>query len=448
MNREAAALGVPVYTTYGGRLGGVDEQLIREGRLRPLTDPRALDLHKRDRRRERARAPRPAADARPAVERAAQLVAADDGEHLVAVALELDRADARQRREIVQRAAAACARSRRASCCRRRRTAAPRPLRRGRGATRRARGRGRPSPVSARTCPSRLRIAERRAAAIAELLEEPARLGSTRSARAPAWRASCRRRAAAAPRRSRRRARLRDGSSFSSSRGRKTASNSSPFARCSVSRCTPLRRVAARVEAAAQVGDELAPRCRRSSTRARRGARGRSGATSSRSPSLSGSCSSQPASSAARAPLLGVDVASTRSSRRSSRRAASRSSSDAPWNGMRASCSSSSKSVRRAFVRARIAIRSSGAPSARISATIAAPSASGVANGAHDRLRPVGQRRAQHLLGAAELRDEPVRELEHLRRRAVVLLEPDDESRAGSARGTPSRCSGPAPVNA
>ena len=25
MNREAAALGVPVYTTYGGRLGGVDE---------------------------------------------------------------------------------------------------------------------------------------------------------------------------------------------------------------------------------------------------------------------------------------------------------------------------------------------------------------------------------------------------------------------------------------
>ena len=49
MNREAAALGVPVYTTYGGRLGGVDEQLIREGRLRPLTDPRALELEKRDR---------------------------------------------------------------------------------------------------------------------------------------------------------------------------------------------------------------------------------------------------------------------------------------------------------------------------------------------------------------------------------------------------------------
>src|SRR5919201_1517607 len=48
MNREAAALGVPVYTTYGGRLGGVDEELIRQGRLRPLTDPRALELEKQD----------------------------------------------------------------------------------------------------------------------------------------------------------------------------------------------------------------------------------------------------------------------------------------------------------------------------------------------------------------------------------------------------------------
>ncbi len=48
MNREAVALGVPVYTTYGGRLGGVDESLIRSGRLRPLTDPRALELTKRD----------------------------------------------------------------------------------------------------------------------------------------------------------------------------------------------------------------------------------------------------------------------------------------------------------------------------------------------------------------------------------------------------------------
>ena len=31
MNREAVALDTPVYTTYGGRLGGVDESLIRSG---------------------------------------------------------------------------------------------------------------------------------------------------------------------------------------------------------------------------------------------------------------------------------------------------------------------------------------------------------------------------------------------------------------------------------
>jgi predicted glycosyltransferase len=55
MNREAVALGVPVYTTYGGRLGGVDEMLIREGRLIPLSDPRALDLRKREGARERVR---------------------------------------------------------------------------------------------------------------------------------------------------------------------------------------------------------------------------------------------------------------------------------------------------------------------------------------------------------------------------------------------------------
>jgi predicted glycosyltransferase len=55
MNREAVALGVPVYTTYGGRLGGVDEMLIREGRLIPLSDPRALELLKREGEGERMR---------------------------------------------------------------------------------------------------------------------------------------------------------------------------------------------------------------------------------------------------------------------------------------------------------------------------------------------------------------------------------------------------------
>jgi uncharacterized protein len=49
MNREAVALGAPVYTTFGGRLGGVDEALIREGRLAPLDDLDALELRKRER---------------------------------------------------------------------------------------------------------------------------------------------------------------------------------------------------------------------------------------------------------------------------------------------------------------------------------------------------------------------------------------------------------------
>ena len=49
MNREAVALGVPVWTIFSGRMGAVDEELIAAGRLRELTDPGALDLRKRDR---------------------------------------------------------------------------------------------------------------------------------------------------------------------------------------------------------------------------------------------------------------------------------------------------------------------------------------------------------------------------------------------------------------
>jgi uncharacterized protein len=55
MNREAVALGVPVYTTFTGRLGGVDEALIRDGRLKPLVDPLALELRKRDASGDRVR---------------------------------------------------------------------------------------------------------------------------------------------------------------------------------------------------------------------------------------------------------------------------------------------------------------------------------------------------------------------------------------------------------
>jgi predicted glycosyltransferase len=48
MNREAVALGTPVYTTFAGRMGGVDEALIAEDRLRVLEDPTELPLRKRE----------------------------------------------------------------------------------------------------------------------------------------------------------------------------------------------------------------------------------------------------------------------------------------------------------------------------------------------------------------------------------------------------------------
>jgi predicted glycosyltransferase len=49
MNREAVALGTPVYTTFSGRLGAVDERLLAEGRLRRLDDPATLSFEKRER---------------------------------------------------------------------------------------------------------------------------------------------------------------------------------------------------------------------------------------------------------------------------------------------------------------------------------------------------------------------------------------------------------------
>jgi predicted glycosyltransferase len=47
MNREAVALGVPVYTTFAGELGAVDAMLVREGRLRTLASVAELELLKR-----------------------------------------------------------------------------------------------------------------------------------------------------------------------------------------------------------------------------------------------------------------------------------------------------------------------------------------------------------------------------------------------------------------
>jgi predicted glycosyltransferase len=48
MNREAAALGVPAYTTFAGRMGAVDERLIAEDRLHNLAQASEVDLSRRD----------------------------------------------------------------------------------------------------------------------------------------------------------------------------------------------------------------------------------------------------------------------------------------------------------------------------------------------------------------------------------------------------------------
>jgi predicted glycosyltransferase len=47
MNREAVALGTPVWTTFEGRLGAVDEQLIAQGRLRRLASADEIVVAKR-----------------------------------------------------------------------------------------------------------------------------------------------------------------------------------------------------------------------------------------------------------------------------------------------------------------------------------------------------------------------------------------------------------------
>ena len=49
MNREAVALGTPVFTVFEGRLGAVDERLIADGRLRRLRSVEEVVLDKRER---------------------------------------------------------------------------------------------------------------------------------------------------------------------------------------------------------------------------------------------------------------------------------------------------------------------------------------------------------------------------------------------------------------
>jgi len=47
INREAAALGVPVASIYAGEWAAVDEQLVREGRLQRITDLQTLSIQKK-----------------------------------------------------------------------------------------------------------------------------------------------------------------------------------------------------------------------------------------------------------------------------------------------------------------------------------------------------------------------------------------------------------------
>jgi predicted glycosyltransferase len=47
MNREAVALGTPVLTTFEGRVGAVDEQLIADRRMGRLDDPASVLLTRR-----------------------------------------------------------------------------------------------------------------------------------------------------------------------------------------------------------------------------------------------------------------------------------------------------------------------------------------------------------------------------------------------------------------
>jgi predicted glycosyltransferase len=49
MNREAVALGTPVFTMFEGRVGAVDEQLIADGRLKRLESADGISLVKRGR---------------------------------------------------------------------------------------------------------------------------------------------------------------------------------------------------------------------------------------------------------------------------------------------------------------------------------------------------------------------------------------------------------------
>ena len=52
MNREAAALGVPAATIYAGRWAAIDEELVREGRLKRIATREDLDALPVEKKRE------------------------------------------------------------------------------------------------------------------------------------------------------------------------------------------------------------------------------------------------------------------------------------------------------------------------------------------------------------------------------------------------------------
>jgi predicted glycosyltransferase len=78
MNREAAALGVPVYSIFRGRLGAVDRYLAREVRLVLIEEPE--DIRSKLIPAKRARIPSPSSIPRPALQQI--LTAATELMHL------------------------------------------------------------------------------------------------------------------------------------------------------------------------------------------------------------------------------------------------------------------------------------------------------------------------------------------------------------------------------
>jgi predicted glycosyltransferase len=53
MNREAAVLGVPTWTTFAGELGAVDRTLVEQGRMHVLRDAAEIEIVRRERREPR-----------------------------------------------------------------------------------------------------------------------------------------------------------------------------------------------------------------------------------------------------------------------------------------------------------------------------------------------------------------------------------------------------------